>query len=68
MGWHRLRDGEVPWGDYGRMLATGMGRRAKDGVVEIERVGHSCHRSLFTACGVGFCGLFWVNVDYGAGL
>jgi hypothetical protein len=39
MGWHRLRDGEVPWGDYGRMLVTGMAERDADGIVAIERVG-----------------------------
>jgi hypothetical protein len=40
MVWHRLRNIEQPWGDYGNMLYAGMvTRRDDDGLVGIERVG-----------------------------
>lgn len=39
MAWYRLRNTPAPWGDYGRMLVSGMSRRGDDGALEVERVG-----------------------------
>ena len=40
MHWYRLRQVGAPWGDYGRMLVSGISRRADDGIVlEVERAG-----------------------------
>ena len=39
MAWYRLRNAPAPWGDYGRMLVSGMATRAEDCVLEVERVG-----------------------------
>ena len=39
MAWYRLRQVEAPWGDYGRMLVSGMSARADDGTLEVQRAG-----------------------------
>ena len=39
MSWYRLRQVEAPWGEHGRMLVSGISRRADDGVLEVERAG-----------------------------
>lgn len=39
MAWYRLRSTPAPWGDYGRMLLSGMSKRGEDGALEVERAG-----------------------------
>jgi hypothetical protein len=39
MAWYRLRETPAPWGDYGRMLVSGISKRGADGVLEVERAG-----------------------------
>jgi hypothetical protein len=36
---YRLRRPDLPWGDYGDILAHGMASRSKDGDLELERTG-----------------------------